>query len=104
MVEINWTKQSIQDIDNIANFIAKDSEKYAVVQTLKFFESVKILEYQPEIRRIVPELGMSNVRELIEGNYRIIYRVKKLNLIDILTVHHSKRLISNNPTFKRKNS
>ena len=104
MVEIKWTKQSIKDIDNIASFIAQDSEKYASIQTLRFFESVKILESQTEIGRIVPEIGKSNIRELIEGNYRIIYLIKSSSRIDILTIHHSKRLISNNPIFKRKDS
>jgi len=33
MVKINWTPQSSYDIDNIAEFIAKDSEKYAKIQT-----------------------------------------------------------------------
>lgn len=101
MVKVNWTKQSINDIDHIAEFISKDSEKYAAIQTLRFFEAAKILEHQPEIGRIVPEINNQNIRELIEGNYRIIYRVKNLNVIDILTVHHSKRLISNNPIFKK---
>ncbi|HMQ69264.1 MAG TPA: hypothetical protein PKA90_09705 [Ignavibacteria bacterium] len=29
MVEINWIPQSLYDIDNIAEFIARDSVKYA---------------------------------------------------------------------------
>lgn len=104
MVKVNWTKQSINDIDHIAEFISKDSVKYAAIQTLRFFETVKILEHQPEIGRIVPEFNHPNIRELIEGNYRIIYRIKNLNSIDILTIHHSKRLILNNPKFRKKKS
>lgn len=37
MVEVNWTKQAINDIDKIAEFIAKDSEHYAKVQVQRFF-------------------------------------------------------------------
>lgn len=42
MVEINWTKQAVKDIDNIAEFIAKDSEYYAQIQVQRFFVSTKI--------------------------------------------------------------
>jgi toxin ParE1/3/4 len=37
MVEVKWTKQAVQDIDRIAEFIAKDSEHYAKIQVHSFF-------------------------------------------------------------------
>lgn len=101
MVEINWTKQSIKDIDNTANFIAQDSEKYASIQVLRFLEVVKILEKQPQAGKVVSETNKKDIRELVFGNYRIIYKIKSEKIIDILTIHHSKRLLSNNPIFKK---
>lgn len=101
MVEVNWTFQSVNDVENIADFIAKDSEKYAQIQVHRFFEATKVLETNPKIGRIVPELKNNSIRELLLGNYRIIYRIVRIDLIDILTIHHSKRLLSNNPTFKK---
>lgn len=47
VVEVKWTTQALDDIENIANFIAKDSEHYAVVQTERFFEKARILETHP---------------------------------------------------------
>ncbi|MBC7695545.1 MAG: hypothetical protein H7141_08885 [Burkholderiales bacterium] len=44
MVEINWTEQSLDDINNIAEFIAKDSIKYANIQVELFFERTHILK------------------------------------------------------------
>lgn len=44
-----------------------------------------------EAGRIVPEKNEENVRELIEGNYRIIYEIISEDLIYILTVYHSAR-------------
>jgi toxin ParE1/3/4 len=99
-VEIKWTTQSLEDLANIASFIGKDSEKYALIQTERFFEKVKILRTHPEFGRIVPEIGLKSVRQLIEGNYRIIYQVISSDRIDILTVHHKSRLLSNNPLFE----
>jgi len=96
MVEINWTFQSIEDIQNIAEFIAKDSLKYAEIQVERFFNATEILIKFPKTERIVPEISNVNIRELIIGNYRIIYKILSYKRIDILTIHHSSRDISNN--------
>lgn len=102
MVQINWTAQSLDDIDNIAEFIAKDSEKYALIQVDRFFDSVKILNDQPLLGKPVPELDDKDIREILQGSYRIIYHILSENTIDVLTVHHSRRLLSNNPVFKKE--
>jgi addiction module RelE/StbE family toxin len=103
MVKINWTIQSVEDINSIAEFISRDSEKYAGLQVEMFFDYSQILESQPLAGRIVPELDKKNIRELIIGNYRLIYEIISANRIDILTVHHSARLIINSPVFRKKN-
>jgi toxin ParE1/3/4 len=102
MVEVKWTNQSIDDIGNIAEFIAKDSVKYARLQVSIFFETCKILEQFPNAGRIVPEKGKENIRELIVGSYRIIYQIISLEKIDILTVHHSHRILKIKIGGKRK--
>ena len=46
----------------------------------------------PELGRIVPERDDLSIRELIEGNYRIIYHFdNNLDTVQILTVHHASR-------------
>jgi toxin ParE1/3/4 len=47
----------------------------------------------------VPELNDENFREFIFRNYRIIYKASPAQ-INILSIHHHSRLISNNPAFK----
>jgi plasmid stabilization system protein ParE len=56
------------------------------------FEKVEILKSNPEVGRILPELGKDAVRELIFGNYRIIYTFTKKQ-ISILTVRHFKQIL-----------
>ncbi len=51
----------------------------------------KILKTQIRSGKIVSEINRENIRELIEGNYRIIYKIVKNNQVDILTIHHSAR-------------
>lgn len=41
--------------------------------------------------RVVPKITQNEIREIIKGNYRIIYRLKD-NTIEILTIHHSAKL------------
>lgn len=96
-VEVRWTLYSLEDIENIAEFISKDSLFYAQVQTERFFQRAEILKTFPEVGPIVPEVGSHDIRELIEGSYRIIYRIVSDSHIDILTVHHTSRLLRNNP-------
>lgn len=100
MAEIRWTDLALSDIENIAEFIAKDSETYARIQVERFFEETEILVSFPLSGRIVPELKDKNIREIVFGSYRIIYRIFSKEYVDIITIHHSSRLIKNNKLFK----
>lgn len=93
MVEINWTEQSLDDINNIAEFIAKDSVKYANIQVELFFERTRILKTMQLSGKIVPETNKTKIRELNSGNYRIIYKIVNKQRIDILTIHNGYRLL-----------
>jgi plasmid stabilization system protein ParE len=54
-----------------------------------------LLEKNPKIGRKVPEAGYKDkIREIIQGNYRIIYQIANKDLINILTVHHSSRKLT----------
>ena len=90
MVKLIWTDQAIDDLQNIGDYIAEDSQKYAKLTVRKLFERVEILKQFPNAGRIVPEQNEEQVRELIEGSYRIIYE-RFDDRINILTVYHSSR-------------
>ena len=102
MVEVNWTNSAIQDLNDIGDYIAKDSIRYAELTVQELFESVDILENYPLSGKIVPEFNNETIRQLIRGNYRIIYRIINDSKIDILTVHNCARLISNTGPFRKK--
>ena len=93
MAYLNWTEQSIEDLLNIADFIGRDSVKYSKIQIKRIRERVRLLKNHTFLGRVVPEYDNESIRELILGNFRIIYRVVSSERIDILTIHHSaKRL------------
>jgi plasmid stabilization system protein ParE len=91
MVQINWTLQATSDLKDIAEYISKDSKKYAKLQIVRIRFRTRILTSQIYSGKIVMEIGKNNIRELIEGNYRIIYKVVNDSRVDILTIHHSAR-------------
>ena len=92
-VKIIWSEQAKVDLQNIYDFIAEDSTYYAEIELIKIKTATEILIKHRFNGRIVPELGSENVREIIQGNYRIIYRLKDSNEIAIVTVHHGARLL-----------
>jgi toxin ParE1/3/4 len=94
MAKLKWTDKALKDLEDIGEFISKDSLRYAYNTVQKLFKSVEILKLMPKTGRIVPELSNNNIRELIRGNYRIIYLVKDDTNIEILTIHHSARFFN----------
>jgi toxin ParE1/3/4 len=59
MAEVIWAPRAIKDINEIAEFIAKDSIQYAEEQVKLFFRTASILEKYPYRGRVVPELGIA---------------------------------------------
>jgi len=57
----------------------------------ELFDSVERLADSPESGRVVPEVGVRRIRELIFGAYRVIYSVK--DEVEILTVRRGSQLL-----------
>jgi toxin ParE1/3/4 len=89
-----WSNESLEDIENIAEFISRDSNHHAQRVVDEIIHIVEILQTQPEMGRIVPELNQSQVREHFIYSYRIIYEIDN-NQIHILAVIHGGRLLEN---------
>jgi plasmid stabilization system protein ParE len=92
VVQIRWTEDAEEDL--IYTYISKNSSKYAELQVIRIIERTKILHQFPHLGNIVRESDSPEVRELVEGSYRIIYRIKTEQIIDILFIHHSARDLS----------
>ncbi len=92
MVEIKWTDNALQEFDNIANFISKDSPKYAQILVKQIYEMISHLEQFPKFGRKVPEYNDPNLREILYKNYRIIYLIKQKH-IEIISIIHGSRLL-----------
>jgi len=91
-MKIIWSPLAIDRASEIAGYIALDKPSAADKWINTVFSKVQQLESSPEIGRIVPEIGDDQFRELIYGNYRIIYRAEKKQ-VSILTIRHGKQIL-----------
>ena len=87
-----WSREALDDIDSIAEYISRDSLCHAQQVAERLFELGESLRKYPKIGRVVPELGDSQVRECFLYSYRLIYELKDEG-IHILAVIHGKRLL-----------
>ncbi|MBI2565457.1 MAG: type II toxin-antitoxin system RelE/ParE family toxin [Candidatus Schekmanbacteria bacterium] len=91
MTRIVWSPLAIEDVEAIRAYVARDSPQSAVFLVERFVAAVERLEAHPVSGRIVPEVGDKTLRELILGNYRVVYRAGP-DLIEVVTVFHGARL------------
>ena len=91
-MRIVWSPLAVDRASEIVHYIARDKATAAEKWVETVFSKVEQLKISPEIGRIVPEVNNAQCRELIYGNYRIIYRIEK-NQISILTIRHGKQIL-----------
>ncbi|MEN6627695.1 MAG: type II toxin-antitoxin system RelE/ParE family toxin [Candidatus Sumerlaeia bacterium] len=93
MAEVRWTPQAADDLQSIIEFAAHDSPAYARLLAIDIFEAIEQLATFPRSGRMVPEIQSPEIRELLLGNYRMIYRAKP-EVVEILTIYHGARLLN----------
>lgn len=91
-MKIIWSPLAIDRASEIAKYIALDKPLAAEKWINVVFSKVEQLASSPEIGRVVPEIGNDQFRELIYGNYRIIYCIEKKQ-VSILTIRHGKQIL-----------
>ncbi len=91
-MRIVWSPLAVQRLREAAEYIAHDKPGTAERWVGGAFEAVGRLAELPHSGRVVPELGRPDIREVIYGIYRIIYRVSPEAIL-VLTVQHGKQLI-----------
>jgi len=91
-MKVIWSPLAVDRASEISGYIAKDKPSAAERWINEIFSKVEQLKSSPEIGRIVPEISDSHFRELIYGNYRIIYCIEKKQ-ISILTIRHGKQIL-----------
>jgi len=90
-LKVAWSPLALEKLKATAEYIALDKQSAAEKWVNDVFDRTDLLSSQPEIGREVPELSGSNYREVIFGNYRIIYKIGID--IKILTLRNTRQLL-----------
>lgn len=91
MAQVIWTQTATEELADIADYLESYSKSYARLTVKRFYERAGQLANFPEMGRIIPELDHPNYRELIEGNYRLMYEILSDDIILIQRVIHQAR-------------
>lgn len=86
-----WTETALKDLDQAAEFIARDSKFYAAAFVREARQAARSLKRFPERGRIVPEVGEPEIRELFVRRYRLVYKMEGANKIYIVRFIHGAR-------------
>ncbi|HCU69308.1 MAG TPA: type II toxin-antitoxin system mRNA interferase toxin, RelE/StbE family [Desulfomicrobium sp.] len=90
---IDWSPQALEDLELIAEYIARDSDFYARAVVQAVVESARSLGTMPNRGRVVPEFGDPRIRERLIYSYRLIYRIETERVL-IVAVIHGQRLLT----------
>ena len=91
---IIWTESAIHDLENVAEFIARDSRFYATTVVKEARKAAQTLSVSSERGRIVPESNSPDIREIFLWQYRLVYKITLHNIYILVFVHGARDLES----------
>lgn len=98
MATVRWTVGARGDLRDIVAYVSQDSAVYAAALAGRIVAAVERLRRFPSRGRIVPEYEDPTIRELIVGNYRVVYRFQRLRVGIVAIVHASRDLLRRLPS------
>lgn len=90
--KVIWSYEATEDLDALAEYIARDSSFYAAAFTQQVLDASRSLNEFSERGRIVPELGEPTIRELLIRDYRLIYSIEQSRVVIVAFVHGARDL------------
>ena len=91
-MKIIWSPLAGERLDKVYEFIAQDNISAAQKMVNRIIKKVDTLSKNPERGRKVPEANREEIREVFEGEYRIIYRVETKK-VSILSIRNFKQIL-----------
>jgi toxin ParE1/3/4 len=91
-MKLRWTKRARGDLIEIGRYIARDKPEAARRWVERLRQCACAAAKQPRVGRRVPEVDREDLREVLVGNYRIVYEIHRAE-IRVLTVFEGHRLL-----------
>ncbi len=76
MAELRWSVEALDDLDDVAAFISRQSPSFAPHFVARIVDAAERLASFPQMGRVIPEVGDPTIRELIFQSYRIVYALE----------------------------
>jgi toxin ParE1/3/4 len=89
-VRVTWSPLAGEQVDDAVAFIAADNPAAALEWLERLLERVMSLSDFPDSGRIVPEIQREDIREILVGPYRVMYR-RGADTVEIATIRHEAR-------------
>jgi toxin ParE1/3/4 len=94
VTEVVWSPRSVADLEEIRAYIETDSPAWADLTVRRLVAAVERLQQFPDSGRIVPERQSPDLRDIVSGADRIVYR-RQPTTVEIATVFRGSRDFSN---------
>jgi toxin ParE1/3/4 len=89
-VRVIWAPRAIARVVEIAAYIAAERPDSARRWVEDLFALAASLRSHPRMGRKVPEVDRDELRQVLQGKYRLIYRIEPARLV-VLTIRHCRR-------------
>jgi plasmid stabilization system protein ParE len=89
-----WTESAWRDLEEVADYIAKDSSHYAAAFVREAREAARTLANLAERGRAVPEFNDPDIRELFVRSYRLIYQIAWQTVYIVGFIHGARDLLA----------
>ncbi len=91
-MKVLWSHTALGHLTTIFEYIKRDSPRHAQRMVDRITARSKQIAHAAELAPIVAEYGDPGIREVLEGPYRVIYRVESDAAI-VLAVIHGARIL-----------
>jgi plasmid stabilization system protein ParE len=90
VIELIWSPRSVADLQEIRAYIEADAPAWADLTVRRLVAAVERLRQFPDSGRMVPERQSPELREVVSGKFRIVYR-RRPRTVEIATVFRGSR-------------
>lgn len=92
-MRVRFSDEALAKLRAIHTYIAQDSPQNAAAMIDRITRRAERTGDLPRIGRKVPEYQLDTLREVLERPYRIIYRIRSDDELEIITVMHYRQLL-----------
>lgn len=94
MRKVVWTRRATDDLHAIFESLSEYSDTRAENVVEEIIRQVFTLEQFPRLGRVVPEMNIQSIREIVVHEHRVVYGLNKHDEVEVLAIRHSSRPLS----------